>query len=149
MDAASILIAIGLAFLVGAFIARPLLVYGQRARARPNALPIQLMAEREATLTALRELDFDHTTGKVADEDYTPQRAALVARGVAILQELDELAQAPAFSLEDQLEAEVRAARARGVASQPVPGFCPHCGASRHATDRFCAKCGAPLAGAV
>ncbi len=145
MDAASILIAVGLALLVGAFIARPLLAPNQRTPIPPH-LPTALIVERESILAALRELDFDHTTGKVADEDYAPQRAALVARGVAILQQLDELASAPSRSVEDQLEAEVRARR---VDAKPALLICPHCGTPRRVNDLFCAKCGTLLPGAA
>lgn len=145
MDAVSIIVAIGLAFLVGAFIARPWLARdpGQLRSITPAT---ELAAEREAVLLALRELDFDHLTGKITDDDYAPQRADLVARGVALLQQLDEAAQPQPESAEDQLEAEVRAARARRAERQPAPRFCPQCGAPRQATDRFCAKCGAALA---
>ena len=148
MDAVSILIAVGLAVLVGVFIAGPLRG-DSRFRSPPTAAEdgaADLRAERESLLTALRELDFDHATGKVADDDYTPQRAALVARGVAILQQLDALAETPAPADEDQLEAEVRAARARRAGTNSVSSVtCPKCGTPRRNDDRFCAKCGAPL----
>lgn len=144
MDPFSLLLAVGLALLVGAFIARPLLAPHTPAPAHSHTA--QLNAEHESLLIALRELDFDHSTGKVADEDYAQQRAALVARGVALLQQLDEQVQALAPSAEEQLEAEVRTARARLSATTPA---CPNCGAPRQPTDRFCAKCGASLTGAA
>ena len=145
MDAVSVIVAIGLAFLVGVFIARPWLAQDPE-RMRLITPATELTAERETILLALRELDFDHLTGKITDDDYAPQRAALVARGVTLLQQLEEVAEAPPDAAENQLEAEVRAARARRAERQPAPGFCPQCGASRQATDRFCAKCGAALA---
>lgn len=148
MDATSILIAIGLACLVGMFIARPWLTHGSGLTS-PAAPATELAAERESVLLTLRELDFDHLTGKIADDDYAAQRADLVARGVALLQQLDEATKTQPESAEDQLEAEVRAARARRAESQPAPGFCPQCGTPRHTTDRFCAKCGVSLTGAT
>lgn len=144
MDAVSILVAIGLAFLVGAFIARPWLARDPGLM-RSITPATELTAEREAVLLALRELDFDHLTGKITDDDYAPQRADLVARGVALLQQLDEATKTQPESAEDQLEAAVRAARAHRAERQPAAGFCPQCGTPRQATDRFCAKCGAAL----
>ena len=151
MDAVSILLAIGLAVLVGVFIAFPLRGLGQSPASggTTDELTAGLKAEREAVLSALRELDFDHLTGKVADEDYAPQRAALMGRGVALLQQLETVAQPPAASAEAQLEAEVRAARARHTERPAAPRFCPQCGAPRLAPDRFCAKCGTALTEAV
>jgi hypothetical protein len=155
MDAVSIIVALALAFLVGVFIARPLLIRGYRSlSADPPAHALTL--EREMNLLALRELDFDHLTGKIADEDYAAQRAALVAQGVALLQQLETLTETQPLSAEAQLEAEVSAARAAGLAQArpatppPVPGgYCPQCGTPRQAADRFCAKCGAALMRAV
>lgn len=148
MDALSILTAIGLACLVGVFIARPWLVH-RRGQTNPAAPATELMTEHESVLLTLRELDFDHLTGKIADDDYAAQRAVLVGRGVTLLQQLDTLTETPSLSVDDQLEAEVSAARARRTQSQPAAGFCPQCGTPHHTTDRFCAKCGVSLTGAA
>jgi hypothetical protein len=111
MDAVSILFALGLAVLVGVFIAGPLLGDRRGATSVADDSASDLIVEREAVLTALRELDFDHAMAKVADEDYASQRASLMARGITLLQQLDALMENPANSAEAQLEAEVRAVR--------------------------------------
>jgi hypothetical protein len=54
-----------------------------------DTVPSTLQAEREATLEALRELEFDYQTGKLAERDYQAQRAVLMARGVEILRQID------------------------------------------------------------
>jgi zinc ribbon protein len=149
MDAVSILFAVGLAVLVGVFIAGPLLGDSRDRAPGADDITSAWRAERESLLTALRELDFDQATGKVADEDYAPQRAALVTRGVAILQQLDALAEKPADSVEAQLETAVRVVRARLSGMESTRLACPRCGAPHQANDRFCAKCGAPLTGAA
>lgn len=150
MDLASLLIAAALILLVAMIIARPLI---ERATLPERQLTQAetLTAERETVVTALRELDFDHTTGKIAEEDYTVQRAALVAQGVTLLKQLDEIShQSPAQLLDDELEAAIRAAREKiakaPAVSQPKPLRCPQCGQPHQADDRFCSKCGAPLA---
>lgn len=64
----------------------------------------QLAQEREAVLQTLRDLEFDHQIGKIAREDYLPQREALIQRGAALSQRLES-------EREAALEAAIRAAR--------------------------------------
>lgn len=149
MDLASLLISAALVLLVALFIARPLLERTGLGERRPTRAE-SLAAEREAVVTALRELDFDHATGKIAEEDYAVQRAALVAQGVALLKQLDEISnRPPAQALDDELEAAIRAARERIIqepsVSRSEPLRCPHCGQPHQPDNRFCSKCGAAL----
>ena len=46
-------------------------------------------AERDRALAALKELEFDHRTGKVSDEDYRAQVGELRRRAAATLREAD------------------------------------------------------------
>ncbi|MGH3038901.1 MAG: hypothetical protein ACRDLZ_05770 [Gaiellaceae bacterium] len=56
------------------FVARPLLRTGRAdTSAGPNAqeeVRLRLLEERDRALAALKELEFDHRTGKISDEDY-------------------------------------------------------------------------------
>jgi hypothetical protein len=45
--------------------------------------------ERDRALDALKELEFDHRTGKVSDEDYRAQVGGLRQRAAAALREAD------------------------------------------------------------
>jgi hypothetical protein len=45
--------------------------------------------ERDRALDALKELEFDHRTGKVSDEDYRAQVGILRRRAAATLREAD------------------------------------------------------------
>jgi hypothetical protein len=45
--------------------------------------------ERDRALDALKELEFDHRTGKVSDEDYRAQVGDLRRRAAATLREAD------------------------------------------------------------
>jgi len=102
-----------------------------------------LLAGRNSLYRALQDLDFDRETNKISDEDYAAQRRRLVARGVAILQQLDAM---PPLPEDDSIEAAVRAFR--GGASTPTQAagrLCPRCGAAASRADRFCGACGAPL----
>ena len=50
---------------------------------------LQLLEERDRALAALSELELDHRTGKVSDEDYAVQIGPLRARAAAALRALD------------------------------------------------------------
>ena len=56
------------------FVARPLLRQGrEEATGAPNPeeeARLRLLEERDRSLAALKELEFDHRTGKISDEDY-------------------------------------------------------------------------------
>ncbi len=58
----------------------------------PDAERQRLLAAREAAYRALRDLDLDHETGKLADGDYAALRAGYQAEAVAVLRRLDALA---------------------------------------------------------
>ncbi|HET7341062.1 MAG TPA: hypothetical protein VFL90_06340, partial [Methylomirabilota bacterium] len=51
----------------------------------------RLLEDRRAALRALRELDFEHTSGHISDADYAELRARYEAETAAVLAELDKL----------------------------------------------------------
>jgi hypothetical protein len=57
---------------------------------------LELAEERDRALAALKELEFDHRTGKVSDDDYRELVGPLRHRVAAALRALDGKAQAPA-----------------------------------------------------
>jgi hypothetical protein len=167
MDLGSILLGVALLFIVAFLVARPWLepAAGGETEADPAA---PLLLERERTLAALRDLDFDYATGKLPDDDYAAQRAQLVAQGADVLRQLDALAPAgapaPIAGIEDEIEAAIarrrtspapaaprRAAEAgieAAIAQRRQPGaarFCGQCGQPLRPGDRFCGACGAPV----
>jgi hypothetical protein len=67
----------------------------EKARAEDSAL-LQKQRERlilfyERVLTNIRDLDEDHTTGKMASADYEAERETWVQRGIQVLKALDRL----------------------------------------------------------
>jgi hypothetical protein len=50
---------------------------------------IELAEERDRALAALKELEFDHRTGKISDEDYRAQVGPLRRRAAEALRALD------------------------------------------------------------
>ena len=78
-EVAAIVLAALLAAGAVAFVARPFVlaeeaedaVVSRRAEeAKEEEERLRLTEERDRTLAALKELEFDHRTGKIADEDY-------------------------------------------------------------------------------
>ncbi len=60
-----------LAVVAVVFVARPLLREGpDETLEAPEPRHLVLAEERDRALAALKELEFDHRTGKVSDEDY-------------------------------------------------------------------------------
>ena len=95
MDIIAILIGLIMFAAVAFYISRPLL---KARRVDTDDKTLSLEAQRESLYTQIKELDLDHATGKVNDEDYTRLRAALVAEAAAVLQQIDGIAQQPAIA---------------------------------------------------
>jgi hypothetical protein len=89
-----------LAVVVVAVVARPFLREPAPANDRldeltePERRRLQLAEERDRALAALKELEFDHRTGKVSDEDYRSQLGPLRQRAAEALRALDPRAEA-------------------------------------------------------
>lgn len=178
MDLGSIFLMVALALLVGIFISQPFVKYSRKDRlvyesetaAGVDHERSHLLAERDRLLTALHELDFDHSLGKIPEEDYPHQRAELLNAGVEVLRRLDALDPAGTSSkmpVEDRIEAAVTARRAdaraltgnngeldeidlainarRREKQEKSAGFCPKCGNPVQKSDVFCSRCGATL----
>jgi hypothetical protein len=117
MEIGSLFLILALLILVGLFIARP--IFERKAtpvaslEGREDHELSGLLAERDRILTALQELDFDHTLGKIPAEDYPAQRAWLLQRGANVLRQIDAFeVHSPAGDLEARIEAAVAARRA-------------------------------------
>jgi hypothetical protein len=146
MDLGSILLGLALLLVVTFVVLRPILE--RCGAAEPDEPPAdRLILTREQVLTQLRDLDFDHATGKLNEDDYAAQRAQLMAQGVAVLKELDSQSAAPAAPEADEIEPldEIERAISQRRARRPAALRCSNCSAVVTAGDRFCPKCGKPL----
>jgi len=152
---AAVGLVVAIAVLVVAFVGRPLWTgEGDPPPADPRA--VALLAQREAVLATLRDLDADHAAGRLPEADWQSLRAQALARGAATLAALDQVAADAAGSTADWMaiiEAEVAAAQpavapaAPSAAPSPEPpalAACASCGAPLRAEDRFCGRCGQP-----
>lgn len=174
MDLAAIMLGATLAAAVILFIARPW--WSAQKPALAASSPAQqnlteLEHQHDAVLSALRDLEFDRSVGRVAAKDYAVVRNDLLSEAATIVEQLDTASTTTNLDLDAQIEAEIAALRqisgpaaATSGATCPAcrqtarPGdnfcrscgnrlaqSCPDCGASVHAADHFCERCGAEL----
>lgn len=99
-----------------------------------------LAERREAILTTLRDLDFDRTVGKVADEDYWPLRRSLLVEAAGVMTEWDE--QAHSGSEMRALAGDERSCPACERFNRPGGLFCANCGLDLSAAQAECCRCG-------
>jgi hypothetical protein len=88
-------LAAALAVAAVVFVARPFLREPRPASDRldelapDDRLRVSLAEERDRALGALKELEFDHRTGKVSDDDYRAQVGPLRRRAAETLRALE------------------------------------------------------------
>ena len=170
MTIGSIFLGVALLVLVGLFVARPLVRQSAQPRLRRNPYR-DLLVEKEALLVEISNLDFDHTTGKLTDQDYNQTRDAYMRQAEEVLRQIDEMEQRGAWlqpdpdkqkaekvdDIEREIEKAVALRRKSSEAKSPVAEdiiqavgngdnkFCPECGKPTDQDDKFCANCGHKL----
>ncbi len=88
-----------------AFVLHPLWVASRRS-VSPSPYPsrlLDLLAERDAILAALRDLHLDHETGKVTEGEYQVLRLALLAEAARVLRATEELERELELSIEQEI----------------------------------------------
>jgi hypothetical protein len=161
MEPSAIFLVLIVLALIVLFVTRPFFEQ-RRARTGESSQEFShLLAERERLLTALQELDFDQTLGKIPAEDYPVQRAALLQKGAEVLRQLDAItpdlvvqtsarvqstddAAKPAAPFSDD-DLEDLLAKRRNSHKDKTAGFCPKCGKPVLQSDVFCPSCGNTL----
>jgi hypothetical protein len=116
MELGSIFLIFALLVLVALYVTQPF--FERRNTSMGIAIESQehdrsaLLAERDRILNALHELDFDHTLGKIPEEDYPTQRSSLLEMGSQVLRKLDDLTiDSEDKDWESRLETEITARR--------------------------------------
>lgn len=139
MPLGTYLLALAVFLVLGLVIALPLF-----DRKRPAVKPMSrreaLQQERQDIIRAIRELDFDHRTGKINDDDYKRVREEYVQRGAAVLRELNTLEE---VDVDEVIETKVAALRKTHDAVDAK--HCPKCNSIVSDTDKFCPQCGHAL----
>lgn len=111
-----------------------------RLIATPSPVRQDIAARRERAVEALREIEFDRATGKLADADYEMLKSRYTRQAVAAMRSES----GGALVDESQIEAAIRRAR-EAQAAAPV---CSVHGPRPEADAIYCSECGRYLRGA-
>jgi hypothetical protein len=116
MEIGSIFLILALLLAVGLFVGRPFIDNKKgllvSASDQADHERSALLAEQDRVMTALWELDFDFSLGKIPEEEYPAQRTALLHQGAQILRQLDALQpDLDVGDAESRLEAAIAARR--------------------------------------
>lgn len=103
----------------------------------------ELAEEKEKLLVALKEIEFDHRTGKLSDEDFRKLDSDYRLRALDTLRRIEDLGLVSESDPLAVVEADVRRAL-QGRASSG-PRSCPGCGERLASASRFCSNCGQPV----
>jgi hypothetical protein len=98
IEAVALALAAVLAVACALLAARPFLRDREDPLAEPSAAErerLRLLEERDRALAALAELEFDHRTGKLSDEDYRAALGALRREAADALARLDAMMRGP------------------------------------------------------
>lgn len=137
----------------------PLLQSGQAALIVEDDKMVELLGRKDATLQAIKDLEFDYRVGKIDQADFQRLDQRLRRQAISLIQQIERLAPATA-SLDEELEQII--AQFRQSASVAAPAsiaeedrtiapvdqatrFCTECGKPVEAGHKFCAYCGTPV----
>jgi hypothetical protein len=101
----------------------------------------RLLERREQLLAAIKEIEFDQAMGKLPEGEYQQLRQQFEAEAMGVLHQLDQFKGRAGQGLVGRIEKDVLTLRQKKPQSR-----CSSCGAGRRPADRFCPRCGAPLA---
>lgn len=127
------------------FILQPMLSGRRASLHREMDEPTEAESRRRITLLALRDVEYDHATGKLDEADYHALRKELAVEALAALERVDFETAAGLGSAPPELENEIARLRS-GLRSGST---CASCGSGNDGASRFCAYCGASLGAAV
>ena len=156
MELDAIILLLGVIVIVVIYVAQPFTEHWHAKVQNGHEISV-LLANRDNTLNALQELDFDFRLGKIPAEEYSVQRASLLQLGVEALRRLDEIQGAQLAPTEEPVKPEAieqpiktladedledLIAKRRAERQQKAAGFCPKCGKPILQSDLFCSSCG-------
>lgn len=148
-----------------AYVVWPMLAQGQRYIAVEDDRLTELIARKDATLLAIKELEFDYQTDKLSKEDYERMEDRLRRQAIGYIKAIEKLAPESA-QMDEKIEAEISAFRKTAVpvaranalpayaaqtqqapvdalVAEAVPAGLDETGDAPE--QRFCTNCGNPL----
>jgi len=110
----------------------------------------ETLAQKDAALLAINELESDYEMGNLSQDDYRELRKKYEEQAVALLKTVDDLRSERALDtanhIDEEIEARVSRIRgARRARAGAAADACPGCGAPVQADDMFCSGCGSAL----
>jgi len=90
--------------------------------------------EKSIALLAIKEAEFDHAMGKLADGDYSVLRSEYEERALSAIRGLEGRTDTP--------EASSAGATGNSSGVGTWAGYCHRCGRQFDTGDRYCASCG-------
>jgi hypothetical protein len=170
MEIGAVLLILAVILLVSIFISRPffdtkpsLVLSEGPTKDELEHKRSSLLAEYDQTLSAIQELEFDQTLGKIPAEEFPPQRTMLLQTAVELLRQIDAFQEKePLTAIEDRIEAAIQsrrvAASAMAIASPnsvPLPNLhedealetliAVRRGSHQAKAGGFCPRCGKPV----
>ena len=110
---------------------------GQRTR-------VALEREKNLTLRAIKELEFDKAMGKLSESDWQEMSARLRVRAAGLMRQLDA-----GSGYREQIERDVTKRLGMPPASSTTSAtrgnFCTECGTGNEGDAKFCKNCGRKL----
>lgn len=98
-----------------------------------------LLYRKDASFIALKDLEFDHKTGKIDDVDYDEMKARFEGEALDTIKRIDDYKRgSDAVGTVDQ---KIKTS----VKSKTDIGYCASCGVSVKESHKFCSSCGASL----
>jgi rRNA maturation endonuclease Nob1 len=118
---------------------------------KPEDILEELKNKKDGAYATIRELEFDLSMGKLAEEDFQILKRQYAQEAVGYMKEMDKLESPKAtFSkpvdsvLEEEIEPGVTAMRTHKSTKKKYI-YCASCGAKAAVESRFCAVCGSNL----
>lgn len=145
-----------LGLLIGAcfWIINPLLredVRKNRLTPKPEDILEELKSKKNGAYTAVKELEFDLSMGKLTEEDFQILKRQYTQEAVEYMQEMDKLesslaAASKTVAAVSEKENEEGVTAIRNPQSTPTKHiYCTSCGAEASIESRFCSVCGTNL----
>ncbi len=113
----------------------------------------ELLLRRDAFYAAIKDLEQDLESGKLAEVDYRPLRTKLVWQAAQVLREIDAFRQSNDQDVEAEIDMLLSQFQQDQKDSRLNPALfdqidqagCPSCGHQPQLEDMFCAQCGTRL----
>jgi len=114
----------------------------------------RLVARKSVLMQSLRDIEFDHETGKLSDEDYERLKKKYERRAVRVMRDLDDLR--GDADRDEQIDSALERRLQERADHAPEPAAdhqddesagieCPECAKELEPEARFCSRCGTPL----